>query len=139
VIRWFRDVLRLLREILNELRKLNRPHLAVVQIRFYGAKMADKSLKVGESGIAIVVGKDQFGNPFPIDFGANPPQWSVDQTSNVGLAPGDTADAEVVTGIAATDPSPAILSVSCAGFTATGNVTVTQEPAVLSSIEIQFS
>ncbi len=98
--------------------------------------MADKSIVKGESAVARVVGFDQYGNPFPLDLAATPAQWSTDQASNIGLAPGDTPDAELVTGLEVT--SGATLAVQVGTLTATAKVDVTLAPAVLTSIAIQF-
>lgn len=133
----------LLREIVRELRHivhLLTPHLSALEIHFGDSSM-DTSIQVGAVVTAKVVGFDQFGNPFPIDFGANPASWSVDQPSAVELAAGSNPDEESCKGLAATT-TPAVLSVSCGGFTATGNITVTEAPPptpVLSSLGIQFS
>lgn len=135
-----REILTDVREILKELQAL-KPHLAAVKIQFNGAATMDTSIQVGATTTAKVVGFDQFNNPFPIDFTANPVTWAIDQPNAVGLAPATEPDSEICTGLAATT-TPAVLTATCAGFNGTGTITVTEAPPptpVLSSIQVQFS
>lgn len=129
------------------LRALTVRHPTSVRIVFEGDQaMAGNplTLQVGQKSTATVVVFDQFGQPMnSFDFTANPPSWTIDQPSAVGLASGSQPNQEVVSGTAATAAgSPANLTVSVPGVanpTDTEQVTVTQAASVPTSVQIQFS
>ena len=119
------------------------PRLARIQIDI--GEPVPVTLAVGQKTTATVVGIDQFGNPFPIDFTANPVTF-VDSAETVASdSPTPASGSDVVTGVAAGSMSlsatiPSLVN-SATGqpFTVTDTVTVTPPPAVLTSVALQFS
>ena len=109
---------------------LLRPRLSHLTIIPQGAPM---SLDVGKTAVATVNGFDQFGQPFPIDFAANPPAWSVSDPNVATLAADPTAGSEDVTGTAVGHET---LSVTVAGLTATLDFDVVAPASVLSKVTI---
>jgi hypothetical protein len=101
-------------------------------------------LQVNETKTATAVVFDQFGDEFPFDFSANPPSWTVDQPSTVGIGAGSQPQDELVTGLAPTNLD-AVLSVSVPGVvnpTASETITVVAAPPpvpVPTSVQIRFS
>jgi len=89
-------------------------------------------LEIGKTTIASVQGLDQHGQPFPIDFTANPPSWSVADPTLATIAPDPTLGSEDVTGVAA---GTEVLSVSVAGLSASLKFDV-QATSVLTSLQI---
>src|SRR5258706_8660800 len=78
--------LALLREILAALPQ--PPQLAAISIRF-GGNMAVGPVTLSQATpntVATVLGFDQFGNPFPIDFTVNPVTYTLDDPSQDTLA-----------------------------------------------------
>lgn len=97
--------------------------------------MADITLNIGDTKTAVVQGVDQFGDPFPIDFTANPVTFTDPNPEIASDAPSPTAGSDAFTGVAAGTDS---ISVSCAGFTASAAITVQKPASVLSGISIQW-
>ena len=93
------------------------------------------SLEVDKTLTATVSGLDQFGQPFNIDFTANPASWSVDNTGVVTAAPTDQP-ATVLTGVA---QGSANLAVSCAGLSDVEVITVAAPVAVLTALKVDFA
>lgn len=108
---------------------LLQPRLAHIAI-----KLEDKMpLDVGKTFVATVAGRDQFNNPFAIDFTANPPSWSLSDPTLATMTQDPTAGSEDVTGVAAGNET---LSVSCAGLTASLSFVVDVPTPVLTSLVI---
>lgn len=89
------------------------------------------TLTVGDVKTATVLGFDQNGQPFPIDFSANPVSWSDDNTAAVAETQAPDKDT-----LLAAAPGSANLTATCAGFTASVAITVVPVPAKLSSIQV---
>ena len=99
------------------------------------------TLQVGQKSTATVVVLDQFGQPMPFDFVANPPSFSIDQPTMVAISAGPTPDQEVVAGLAVTS-TPANFSVSVPTVvnpTDTEQITVVAATQVATSVKITFS
>lgn len=146
-----RELLRIERESLAVLKDIRRElrHLAYIDIRFTHSHhhhhhpggsimpVGPATLAVGQSSAATVVGFDQVGAPFAIDF--NDPNfavsWAVDDPAVLNLAPQPDQSA-TVTGASA---GVANVTATCAGFTKTQQVTVTAPSPILSSIDINFA
>jgi hypothetical protein len=112
-----------------------KPRLAFIKISF-GGNMAQGPVKlnVGQKTTASVLGFDQNGAPFAIDFTANPVTWADDNQAAASDAPAGATD--VLTGVAA---GVSNLTATCGGFTDTEQATVSAVVPVLSSIKIDFS
>lgn len=91
------------------------------------------SLDVGKSFVATVEGRDQFGQPFPLDFTTETPQWTVADPALATITPDAQAGSEDVTGAA---PGSETLSVTFGGLSASLAFDVTQAAAVLTSLVI---
>ncbi len=109
-------------QILYELRKIvaifdSKPSYVIIDFTPGG----NMPLPVGSTATATVVVLDQFSQPFPFDFGANPPSWSVSDAAQDTLATGSTPDTENVTSTAA---GSQVLSVSVPGV-ANGSASLT--------------
>ena len=91
------------------------------------------TLNVGDKKTATVLGFDQNGAPFAIDFTANPVTWTDDNEAAVQDAPTGTSD-----GLTAVAPGVANLGATCAGFSDTEAVTVVAAAPKLSSIKISI-
>lgn len=92
------------------------------------------TLTVGQSKTATVLGFDQNGAPFAIDFTANPVTWTDDNEAAVQ----DTAGSTVTDPITALAAGVANLGATCAGFSDTEVVTVLAVAPKLSSIKISI-
>lgn len=93
------------------------------------------TLTVGQKTTATVLGFDQNGAPFPIDFTANPVTWTIDNTTFDSSTP-QPDQSDVIASLAA---GVANLSASCAGFSDSEVVTNVAVAPKLSSIKIDFS
>ena len=91
------------------------------------------TLTVGDKKTATVLGFDQNGAPFAIDFNANPVTWADDNESAVADTP--TANADGLTAVA---PGVANLGATCGGFSDSESITVVAQAPVLSSIKISI-
>lgn len=92
------------------------------------------TLNVGDKKTVSVLGFDQNGAPFAIDFTANPVTFTDDNESAVQ----DTAGSTVTDPITALAAGVANLGASCAGFSDTEAVTVLAVAPKLSSIKISI-
>lgn len=92
------------------------------------------TLTVGDVKVVSVLGFDQNGAPFAIDFTANPVSFSDDNEAVVQDTPGSTVT-DTITAVA---PGVANVSATCAGFTDTEAITVVAAAPVLSSIKISI-
>lgn len=129
-IRELRKGTALLREIARDL----RPVLSFIKIAIGGIMpVGPVTLNVGDKKVATVLGFDQNGAPFAIDFSANPVEWVDDNEAAVQDAP--TADQDALTAIA---PGVANITATCAGLTDSETVTVVAQAPVLSSIKISI-
>lgn len=91
-------------------------------------------LEVGKTAVATVNGFDQFGQPFPIDFNANVPSWTVSDPALATIAPdATTLGSEDVTGAAAGSET---LSVAVAGLTTSVTFDIVAPAPVLTSVTI---
>lgn len=117
--------------VVEDIRARLMPRLTRLTITLSGGTMP---LQVGATTTATVNGFDQFGNPFAIDFAANPPSWSVSDPALATLTP-NAADPnkEDVTGVAAGTET---LSVSVAGLSANLSFAVEAPAPVLTSVTI---
>ena len=97
------------------------------------------TLNVGQTSTATVVGFDQFGNPFPIDFTVNPPAWTIDNAAVSIAANATVPTSEDVKGVSATGATPANLTVTCAGLSDTEQITVLAPAPVLTSLKVTFT
>ena len=125
-------------QILYELRKIvaifdSKPSYVIINI---GGTMP---LQVGASATATVVVLDQFSQPFPFDFGANPPAWSVSDGAQDTLAPGSTPDTETVTSTAAGSQVLSVSVPSVANGSASLTFTNTAPAPVATSVQITTS
>lgn len=91
------------------------------------------TIAVGGKSVERVLGFDQNGAPFQIDFTQNPVTWSIDQSAVASSTPETDPSVDDVVGVSA---GVANLTATCAGFSDTETVTVTQAAPVLSSIKI---
>ena len=92
------------------------------------------TLTVGDKKTVSVLGFDQNGAPFTIDFAANPVTFTDDNQSAVS----DTPGSNVTDPIIAVAPGVANIGATCAGFSDTESVTVVAAAPVLSSIKISI-
>lgn len=125
------------RELAHHLHHPHR-HLKSIEIAFTeGTTMTagPANLNVGQSVTATILGFDQFGQPFTIDFTANPVSWGIDQPGIASFTSNADKTA-TVTGVAA---GTANLSAQCGAFSDSAQVIVAgQQAPVLSSIKIDF-
>jgi hypothetical protein len=130
------DELKRIEEDLDEIVTLLKPRLSFIKIAF-GGNMAQGPVKltVGQKTTASVLGFDQNGAPFAIDFNANPVAWTDDNETSVQDST-PTAPTDVLTALAA---GVANIGATCGGFTDTEQATVSAVVPVLSSIKIDFS
>lgn len=129
-----REEVELLREILRELKYQNRPKLSFIKIAIGGTMpVGPATLTVGDKKTATVLGFDQNGAPFAIDFTANPVTWTDDNEAAVQDAPTTTSDP-----LTAVAPGVANLGATCAGFSDTEAITVVAAAPKLSSIKISI-
>jgi len=119
----------------SEIHDILRPRLSQIVILSRGADPMDFTVEVGAVKTSYVQGFDQSGQPFAIDFGANPPAWSIVDSSVATATPNPTTPTdEDVTGVTA--GAATTLNVTCAGFPASALVTVVAATPKLSSIQI---
>lgn len=118
----------------DEILRLLRPRLSFIKIS-HGEKCMQGpiTLAVGAKSVERVLGFDQNGAPFAIDFTANPVTWSIDQSSVASSTPESDPSVDDVVGVSS---GVANLNATCGGFTDTETVTVTAVVSVLSSIKI---
>ena len=126
------EALRVAREALATARLcvgLLQPKLAHIAIT-----LEDKmSLDVGKSFVATVEGRDQFGQPFKLDFTTETPQWTLSDGSLATITQDPQAGSEDVTGAA---PGSETLSVAFAGLSASLTFDIVQPAPVLTSLVI---
>ena len=121
-------------EELEEIERDVRPKLSYIKIALGGAMpVGPATLNVGDKKTATVLGFDQNGAPFAIDFNANPVTWTDDNEPVVQDSP--TSSADPLTALAA---GVANIGATCAGFSDTETVTVLAQAPVLSSIKISI-
>lgn len=116
--------------------------LSAISIRF-GGNMAVGPVTLSQATpntVATVLGFDQFGNAFPLDFTVNPVTYTLDDPSQDTLA----ANADGSANLTWLTPGgkTANLTATCAGFSDTeqiNNIAVVVPPPVLSSIKVDFS
>lgn len=119
-------------EILSLLRA--RPRLSFIKIAHGRKNMQGPiTIAVGGKSVERVLGFDQNGAPFAIDFTQNPVTWSVDNSAVASSTPEADPSVDDVVGVSA---GVANLTATCAGFSDTETVTVTAAAPVLSSIKI---
>lgn len=131
----------ILKQILAEL----KPSPAVLnQIKIvFGGNMAVGPVTLSQqtpNTVARILGFDQFGSAFSIDFTATPVTYTLDDPTQDTLA----ANADGSANISWITPGGKTvnLTATCAGFTDTeqiNNIAVVVPPPVLSSIKIDFS
>lgn len=111
------------------------PQLSFIKLAIGGIMpVGPATLTVGDKKTVSVLGFDQNGAPFAIDFNANPVTFSDDNQEVVADTP-NSATTDPITAVA---PGVANISASCAGFTDTEAVTVLAAAPVLSSIKISI-
>ena len=93
------------------------------------------TLTVGQKTTATVLGFDQNGAPFAIDFNANPVTWAIDNSTLDSSTP-QPDSSDVIASLAA---GVANLSATCAGLSDSEVVTNVAQAPTLSSIKIDFS
>lgn len=122
-------------EDLDKIVDFLKPRLTFIKISF-GGTMAQGPVKltVGQKTTASVLGFDQNGAPFTIDFNANPVTWTDDNQAVASDAP--TPPTDTITGVAA---GVANITATCGGFNDTEQVTVAAAAPVLSSVKIDFT
>lgn len=112
-----------------------KPRLTFIKIAFGGhMSQGPVTLTVGQKTTGTVLGFDQNGAPFTIDFTANPVTWADDTETVLSDAP--TPPTDTFTALAA---GVANVTATCGGFTDTEQATVVAAAPVLSSIKIDFS
>lgn len=130
-IRELRKDTGLLQEIATDL----SPKLSFIKLAIGGIMpVGPATLIVGDKKTVSVLGFDQNGAPFAIDFTANPVAYTDDNQAVVA----DTAGSTVTDSITAVAPGVANLGATCAGFSDTEAVTVVAAAPVLSSIKISI-
>lgn len=90
------------------------------------------TLIVGDKKTLSVLGFDQNGAPFAIDFTANPVTFTDDNQAVLA----DTAGSTVTDPVTAVAPGVANVGATCAGFTDTEAITVVAAAPKLSSIKV---
>ena len=120
--------------LLRQIAKNTAPKLSFIKIAIGGSMpVGPATLTVGDKKTATVLGFDQNGAPFTIDFTANPVTWADDNEAAVQDAPTTTSD-----GLTAVAPGVANISATCGGFSDSEAVTVVAAPPVLSSIKVSI-
>ena len=111
------------------------PRLSYIKLAI-GGKMpvGPQTLTVGDQRTVTVLGFDQFGAPFAIDFTANPVTFTDDNDAVLQ----DTAGATVSDPVTAVAPGVANVTGACAGFTDTEAYTVVAQAPKLSSIKLSL-
>ena len=122
-------ILELEHKILDKL----QPRLSYIKLAI-GGKMpvGPATLTVGDKKTLSVLGFDQNGAPFAIDFTANPVTFTDDNETVLQ----DTAGSTVTDPVVALAVGVANVGATCAGFSDTEAVTVVAAAPVLSSIKI---
>lgn len=114
---------------------LHARKLTAIYLEWRQPVMSDVTLNIGDKRTAVVKGVDQFGDPFPIDFTANPATFTDSNEAIASDVPAPTTGMDEFTALTpGTDP----VTVSCAGFTASATLTVVKPPSVLSGISIEW-
>ena len=133
-VRLEREEVNLLREIRDSLKR----RLSAIKIRFGGIKMLGPvTLSVGQRTVATVVGFDQNGAPFPINFSLpeNAVTWAVDNAAVASSSPAPDQS----TSVAAVGAGVANLTATLGTLTDTETVTVVPAAPVLASIKVDFT
>ncbi len=117
----------------KEIRDLLIPRPVSLKVQFSGDSMP---LLVGSSTTATVSVLDQTGQPFPFDFTAVPPQWTVDP--NCTIAPGTTPADEVFTGVADGTENWSVMVPGVTNPTASGSCEV-HAAAVAARVSVVFN
>lgn len=137
-----REALYLLRRIADRLDIIDcdirnlKPRLYRIAITIKGdSPVAQFNINVGDTKTATVQGFDQFGQPFAIDFSANPASWASSDASILSSSPLGDSSQDSVQGLAA---GAASLSVNVAGFADSVDFSVAAivPVPVLSSVKI---
>ena len=123
-------ILELSHQILDHL----KPKLSYIKLAI-GGKMpiGPQTLNVGDKKTLSVLGFDQFGQPFSIDFTQNPVTFTDDNEAVLQDTPGST----VTDPVTALSAGTANVTATCAGFGDTETYTVIDPPR-LSSIKISL-
>lgn len=133
--------------ILSAVDLIVKPRLSFIKIRFHKEKhmagVGPVELGVGQTTIATVLGFDQFGNPFAIDFTnpANAVVWQIDNPTLASSTPNDD-QSDTIANVNLGATAVANLTATCAGFSDTEQVTCdgpTQTQPVLTSIKVSFA
>ena len=112
-----------------------QPKLSFIKLAIGGEMpVGPATLTVGDKKTVSVLGFDQNGAPFEIDFTTNPVTFTDDNAAVVQDTPGST----VTDPITAVSAGVANISASCGGFTDTEAITVVAAAPVLSSIKISI-
>jgi len=120
---------------LGEIEGFVKPKLSFIKIAIGGSMpVGPATLTVGDKKTVSVLGFDQNGAPFAIDFTANPVTFTDDNQAAVADTPGSS----VTDPITAVAPGVANIGATCAGFSDTEAVTVVAAAPVLSSIKISI-
>ncbi len=154
-----RDEIKELRKIEHDLRKENailrdirdelkpHPHLSSIEIAFtrrtHMATVGPVTLEQGQSAIASLVYKDQFGQPMPDTFVPPPASYTIDNPAIASSTPDADGQHDVVAWVSggAANLSASVLGPAGANLTDTKTVTCVPpvvDAPVLSSIEIAF-
>ena len=121
--------------LLQAIQQELQPKLAFIKIAIGGIMpVGPATLTVGDKKVVSVLGFDQSGAPFTIDFNANPVTFTDDNEAAVQ----DTAGSNITDPITAVSPGVANIGASCAGFSDTEAVTVVAVTPKLSSIKISI-
>ena len=112
------------------------PKLSYIKLTLGGNKMpvGPQTLTVGDKKTVSVLGFDQYGAPFAIDFTANPVTFTDDNEAVLQ----DTSESTVTDPVTALAPGVANVGGTCAGFTDTEAYTVVAALPKLSSIKISL-
>ena len=122
-------------EFLKELSGQLQPKLSFIKLAIGGEMpVGPATLTVGDKKTVSVLGFDQNGAPFEIDFTANPVTFTDDNSSVVQDTPGSNVT-DPITAVAA---GVANIGATCAGFTDTEAVTVVAAAPRLSSVKISI-
>lgn len=128
-IKILRDIDRTEHKILERL----TPKLRFIKIAHGGNMQGPFTVAIGGKVVCRVLGFDQNGAPFPIDFNANPVTWAIDNAAVATSTPETDPSIDDVVGVSA---GVANLTATCGGFSDTETATVPAATPVLSSIKI---
>lgn len=121
--------------ILEAIHRLEKKRLCYIKLAIGGRMpVGPATLTVGDKKTLSVLGFDQNGAPFAIDFTANPVTYTDDNEAVVQ----DTAGSTVTDAVTAVAPGVANVGATCAGFSDNEAITVVAAPPVLSSIKISI-